>query len=60
VLVCPIILALVTNLISLFFEIGVGPKPIAIEEPSIQKAISPLLIMSLAVISFIVFTLVSK
>jgi hypothetical protein len=51
VLVCPVILALVTNLISLFFEIGVGPKPIAIEEPSIQKAISPLLIMSLAVIS---------
>ena len=59
-LVCPIILALVTNLISLLFEIGVGPKPIAIEKPSTQKAISPLLIMSLAVIFFTVFTLVSK
>jgi len=58
VLVCPIILALVTNLISLFFEIGVGPKPIAIEEPSTQKAISPLLIMSFAALSFIVFTLI--
>ena len=60
VLVCPIKLALVNNLISLFFEIDVGPKPIAIEEPSTQKAISPLLIISLAVISFILFTLVSK
>jgi hypothetical protein len=39
VLVYPIILALVSNLISLFFEIGIDPKPIAIEEHSIQKAI---------------------
>ena len=40
-------LALVINLISLPFEIGVGPKPIAIEAPSTQKAISPLLIIFL-------------
>ena len=58
--VSPIILAFVTSLISSPFEIGVGPKPITIEEPSTQKAISPLLITFLAVLSFIVLTLVSK
>jgi hypothetical protein len=39
VVVSPIILAFVTSLISSPFEIGVGPKPITIEDPSTQKAI---------------------
>jgi hypothetical protein len=60
VAVSPIILALVTSLISSPFEIGVDPNPIAIEDPSTKKAISSLLIKFLAVLSFIDLILVSK
>ena len=55
-----IILALVTSLILSPFETGVAPNPIAIEESSSQKAISPLLIKFLAVLSFTALILVSK
>jgi len=58
--VLPQMFVFVTRRISWARETGVGPKPIAMESPSTQKAYSPAWTTSLASGSFLTWTGVAK